>query len=297
MRAVDTPAGLRSRSDTTLAIPFDQPDVARDRILDFLATRPHATVLGVDDAAVELAASVNRATGHAHNVPGSDLASRDKAVMRRLFAEAGLPGPDRRELRLDDDPAHMAAQLCFPVVVKPTRLNGSRGVIRANDAAEFVAAFVRTRNMLLAEGFAADDLAMVAEAFIPGTEVAVESLLTDGELTVLAIFDKPDPLDGPFFEETIYVTPSRLGDDIQRAILDMTGRMAAALGIRHGPVHAELRINDDGVWPIEVAGRSIGGMCATILEFGRECRSRRSSSAIQSVTRFSHWSAPAWQRA
>ena len=198
VRAVDTPAGLRSRSDTTLAIPFDQPDVARDRILDFLATRPHATVLGVDDAAVELAASVNRATGHAHNVPGSDLACRDKAVMRRLFAEAGLPGPDRRELHLDDDPAHMAAQLCFPVVVKPTRLNGSRGVIRANDAAEFVAAFVRTRNMLLAEGFAADDLAMVAEAFIPGAEVAVEGLLTDGELTVLAIFDKPDPLDGRF---------------------------------------------------------------------------------------------------
>jgi biotin carboxylase len=109
---------------------------------------------------------------------------------------------------------------------------------------------------------------ILVESFVPGAEVALEGLLEDGKLRTLAIFDKPDPLDGPFFEETIYLTPSRLHGVTQREIADMTSRMAAALGICHGPVHAELRINHDGIWPIEVAGRSIGGMCSTILEFG-----------------------------
>jgi formate-dependent phosphoribosylglycinamide formyltransferase (GAR transformylase) len=109
---------------------------------------------------------------------------------------------------------------------------------------------------------------ILIEDFIPGKEVAVEGLLTGGALHLLALFDKPDPLDGPFFEETIYVTPSRLPVAVQEAIAACVAQAAAAIGLRDGPVHAELRVNDDGPWMLEIAGRSIGGLCSTILEFG-----------------------------
>jgi biotin carboxylase len=267
IRAIDTPGAIPPSEDR-FPLDFNFPREAISRLVDFVKVRPETTILAVDDSAVEIAASANRRLRRTHNLPGSDVASRDKAIMRERFADAGLPTPDRRLLTLDLDPRSIAADLTYPVVVKPTRLNGSRGVIRANDPAELAVAYERTRAMLVDDGFAPAETAMLVEAFIPGVEVAVEGLMTDGELTVLALFDKPDPLDGPYFEETIYVTPSRLPDETQHAIAAMTSRMAAALGIRHGPVHAELRINEEGVWPIEVAGRSIGGMCSTILEFG-----------------------------
>jgi biotin carboxylase len=140
-------------------------------------------------------------------------------------------------------------------------------VIRADTPEQFITAFERTRQMLLADG-GDPETCLLVEEYIPGVEVALEGLLTGGDLHVLALFDKPDPLDGPFFEETIYVTPSRLPRETQEAIATRTAEAAAALGLREGPVHAELRVNDRGVWPIELAGRSIGGLCSTILEFG-----------------------------
>jgi biotin carboxylase len=267
IRAIDTPGAVPPSADL-VPLDFNFPREAISRLVDFVKVRPETTILAVDDSAVEIAASANRRLRRTHNLPGSDVASRDKAVMRERFATADLPTPERRLLTLDLDPLAIASELKYPVVVKPTRLNGSRGVIRANSSVEFATAYERTRAMLIDEGFAPAETAMLVEAFIPGVEVAVEGLMTDGELTMLALFDKPDPLDGPYFEETIYVTPSRLPEETQSAIAETTSRMAAALGIRHGPVHAELRINDEGVWPIEVAGRSIGGMCSTILEFG-----------------------------
>lgn len=268
IRAIDTPGAPPSRSSDQLYVDFRFRDEAVARIVKIATARPEVTILAVDDAAVEIAASVNRRLGRMHNLPGSDVASRDKSVMRERFAAAGLPTPSRALLTLDQDLSGAAAAIDYPVVIKPIRLNGSRGVIRANNPAEFHDAYERTRLLLIDEGFAPAESAILVEAFIPGVEVAVEGLLTGGKLAMLALFDKPDPLDGPFFEETIYVTPSRLPLATQNAIADTTSRMASALGIRHGPVHAELRINDDGVWPIEVAGRSIGGMCSSILEFG-----------------------------
>jgi biotin carboxylase len=268
IRGIDTPGAPPSHVPDTLYLDFTFPRAAVSRLVGLVRTRPNTTVLAVDDAAVEIAASVNRRLRRSHNLPGSDVASRDKAVMRQRFHDADLPTPERRLLELDLDPARISGALPYPVVVKPTRLNGSRGVIRANDRAEFATAYERVRAMLTDEGFAPAEPAMLVESFIPGAEVAVEGLMTNGALTVLALFDKPDPLDGPYFEETIYLTPSRLPAGTQAAIAATTERMAEALGIRHGPVHAELRINDDGVWPIEVAGRSIGGLCSTILEVG-----------------------------
>ena len=173
-----------------------------------------------------------------------------------------MPSPEFRLVSTSDDPAALARQTKYPCVIKPTRLSGSRGVIRADDGAGFVAAFQRIAR--IAE--AGPDL--LVERFVPGFEVALEGLLTDGRLRVLALFDKPDPLNGPFFEETIYVTPSRLSGDVQAAVAGCAEQAAAAVGLRQGPLHAELRVNDLGPWMVELAGRSIGGLCSSILEFG-----------------------------
>jgi biotin carboxylase len=154
----------------------------------------------------------------------------------------------------------------YPCVLKPTCLSGSRGVIRADDAGQFVAAFGRVRRLL--EGIGQHEI--LVEGYLPGREYALEGLLREGRLSVLAIFDKPDPLEGPYFEESIYVTPSRAPAETQAAIAACVTEAAAALGLREGSVHAEVRVNDQGVWLIEAAGRSIGGLCSQILRFTHE---------------------------
>jgi biotin carboxylase len=185
---------------------------------------------------------------------------------------AGLPCPRFEVFSVHDDPAAVAARVRYPCVVKPVMLAASRGVIRADDADGFVAAYRRVAAILQAPDVAErrDHAAglIMAEDFIPGPELALEGVLTAGELKVLALFDKPDPLDGPYFEETLYVTPSRLPPEGQRAVAETIAASARALGLCHGPVHAELRINRDGVWPIEIAPRSIGGLCSRTLRFG-----------------------------
>jgi biotin carboxylase len=161
--------------------------------------------------------------------------------------------------------------MVYPCVVKPLMLSASRGVIRADDEGQFVGAVRRLEVILRTPDAAAlGDIArqVLVEAFIPGREVALEGLLVRGELHVLALFDKPDPLDGPFFEETIYVTPSRLPTSVQSEIASCTARAARALGLQDGPVHAELRVNRQGASVIEVAARSIGGLCSRTLRFG-----------------------------
>ncbi|MEA2527833.1 MAG: hypothetical protein QOF73_5060, partial [Thermomicrobiales bacterium] len=267
VQAIDVPAPLAGEWRVTLGLDFNEPELSAQQVADFAATHPAAAILAVDDGATLVAAMASSRAGLPHNDPESALAARDKLVMRERLAAGGVPVPAFRPYPLTSDPALVAAEVPYPCVVKPTRLSGSRGVIRADSREEFVAAFERTRQMLLAQR---DDPAtcLLVEEYIPGVEVALEGLLTGGELRVLALFDKPDPLDGPFFEETIYVTPSRLPAETQDAIARRTAEAAAALGLREGPVHAELRVNERGVWPIELAGRSIGGLCSTILEFG-----------------------------
>ena len=188
--------------------------------------------------------------------------------MRNIMSAGGAPCPVFRRFWLSDNPNWIAAQVTYPCVVKPLRLSGSRGVIRADNQTEFVAAFTRLKRYLLSEGNKELETAFLVEDFIPGFEVALEGIMTHGQLKVLTLFDKPDPLDGPFFEETIYVTPSRLAEDVQQSIAHAVALAAAALGLREGPVHAELRVNEQGPWMLEIAGRSIGGLCSTVLEFG-----------------------------
>ncbi len=268
VQAIDLPETLADYWHVALGLDFTRPEEAAARLVAEVREHPVAAILSVDDSATLVAATASAALGLPHNDPASALAARDKFVMRERLAAAGVPVPAYRRVPLAADPVVLAAEVIYPCVVKPLRLSGSRGVIRADNPAEFAAAFERTRRLLMAEGYGLEDSSLLVEQYLPGVEVALEGLLTGGELRVLALFDKPDPLEGPYFEETIYVTPSRLPVATQPAIAACTAEAAAAIGLREGPVHAELRINDEGVWLIELAGRSIGGLCGSVLEFG-----------------------------
>lgn len=264
VQALDLPKELADYWHVALGVPFADPDRAVEDLVAYAAEHRVDAIVPVDDAATLIAARTAKRLGMPYNSPESSLAARDKYAMRQAFAAASVPSPEFGLVGLDADPAVVAASVEFPCVLKPTRLSGSRGVIRTDDVESFVVAFNRIKRLIEPEGATH----LLVERFIPGFEVALEGLLTDGHLRVLALFDKPDPLDGPFFEETIYVTPSRLAPIAQQAIADCAEAAAAAVGLRQGPLHAELRLNEAGPWMVELAGRSIGGLCSSILEFG-----------------------------
>ncbi|TLY21165.1 MAG: ATP-grasp domain-containing protein [Nitrospirae bacterium] len=247
----------------------DAADCVRTAV-GYAAEHPIQAILGVDDNTAILAAILSAALGLPHNSVESVSAARNKYRMRELLREHGVPVPSFTVCSLHDDPLAIAKTLRYPCVVKPV-LSASCGVIRADTPAEFTAAFHRVFALLRKLGLAAaaDDSGrlLLVEDFVSGREVALEGLLTDGKLRVLALFDKPDPLDGPFFEETIYITPSRLPLAIQADIAQCAAHAAEALGLREGPVHGEMRVNATGVWMIELAARSIGGRCSRTLRF------------------------------
>lgn len=265
---IDLPETLADYWHVPLGVDFADIPASVQTITAYAQQHHIDAVLSVDDSACELAAHASLALGLSHNSPQAAVAARDKLLMRQLMSEGGAPCPIFRNFPLHDDPWKIAEQVTYPCVLKPRRLSGSRGVIRADQPEEFVAAFHRLKRILLSEGYSEHETSFLVEDFIPGGEVALEGLLTKGQLKVLALFDKPDPLDGPFFEETIYVTPSRLSEQVRQDIAHCVAVAASSLGLREGPVHAELRVNEQGPWMLEIAGRSIGGLCSTILEFG-----------------------------
>lgn len=267
IRVVDAPGPYEGERDGVLYLDFQDLPSATAAIVDHARRQPVSALLAVDDGGTLLAARAGAALGLPHNEPEAADAARDKYRMRRLFAARGIPVPAFRRFTTADDPAQIAAAVSFPAVVKPLRRSGSQGVIRADHPAGLREAIARLRPILESDGRPGPHPFLV-EDYLPGVEVALEGLINDGRLHVLALFDKPDPLEGPFFEETIYVTPSRLPEATQSAIAAATESAAAALGLRRGPIHAELRINDAGPWLLEIAGRSIGGLCSRTLRFG-----------------------------
>jgi biotin carboxylase len=243
--------------DRALTLPLQRPAESAERIVAHNERLPLDAVVAVDDQGVKTAALAAAALGLRTSDPDAVARTRDKAAMRAALAEADVAQPRFQVLQPGRQPT-----LDFPVVIKPLSLSASRGVIRADDADAARAAVDRIRKMVPA------DEPLLAESFVPGDEVAVEGLLRDGELETLAVFDKPDPLNGPFFEETLYVTPSRQPPKAQAAIEAATAKAAAALGLTEGPIHAELRVNGVDVTLLEIAARSIGGLCARALRFG-----------------------------
>jgi biotin carboxylase len=268
VKGLDLPPELAEQWRIPLALQFDRPEQAAQAIVDFTQHTPVQAILAVDDSATVIAALAGERLGLPFNSSQAAVAARNKYVMRQLLSAAGVPCPAFKLYDRQDDPARVAAEVSYPCVVKPLLLSGSRGVIRADNPTEFVAAFNRLARLLHTFQPTPGSTGILVESFIPGFEVALEGLLDRGHLHVLALFDKPDPLDGPFFEETIYVTPSRLPPPVQAAIAGCAAQAAAALGLQQGPMHAELRVNQAGPWLVEVAGRSIGGLCSQILRFG-----------------------------
>jgi biotin carboxylase len=264
LEAVD-PTGL-------LTLDFRDPEACARRVAELSRIAPIAAVVGVDEDTVVAAAAIAEALGLPHNPRSAVAAARHKGTMRELLARGGAPTPRHRVFALEDGPDNASRAVRYPCVLKPTFLAASRGVIRADSPSELRTAWRRIAGILGSEevvrrgGAAASEI--LIEDFVPGAEVALEGLLTGGELRTLAIFDKPDPMDGPFFEETIYVTPSRLPAGAQAAIREACASGCRALGLREGPVHAELRWNAGGAWILEIAARSIGGLCGRSLSFG-----------------------------
>jgi biotin carboxylase len=252
-----------------VTLDFARPERAVERAGRFAAEYPVSAVVGVDDDTVVLAAHLARGLGLPGPAVETALAARDKQRQREILAAAGVPVPRFFPHSLQDDVRDLAARVSYPCVIKPLRLSASRGVIRADDPAGFAAAVTRLGAILARPDADCGEAAgrFLVEEFIPGAEVALEGLVIDGVLRELALFDKPDPLDGPFFEETIYVTPSRLPAAARDAIARCARDAARALGIRAGPVHAELRWNARGPWLIELAARPIGGRCSAVLRF------------------------------
>ena len=254
----------------SLALEFSPIGEGVARILEYAHRFPLRAIIGTDDETAVLAAAASKVLRLPHNDPESVVLTRDKHRFRQAMARAGVRSPWFRRIALDEDIEATARSISYPCVLKPLNLSASRGVIRADDEAGFVAASRRIRGILRdanSPDRASPGHSILVEAFIPGQEVALEGLLERGRLRPLALFDKPDPLDGPYFEETLYVTPSRLPQDLQREITTEVARAASALGLSEGPVHAELRVNDGGVWMIEMAARTIGGLCSRVLRF------------------------------
>jgi biotin carboxylase len=265
-----TLAGLAPAHNLTL--PFDDREEAVRRARKYAAAWPITAVLGVDDEGVLVAAAIAGALGVAHNKLAAVAATRSKVKTRVRLAETGLSSSSF--LVCEDAPApdEVEKRVGFPCVVKPASLSASRGVIRVDEAPRFQETFHRVRRIITAarreHRAGLLDERVLVEAFVPGKEVALEGLMTRGRLRPLALFDKPDPLDGPFFEETLFVTPSREPRATQAAVVETAQAAATALGLTEGPLHAEFRLNDAGVWVLELAARTIGGLCSRALRFG-----------------------------
>jgi hypothetical protein len=264
--------------DQAIPVRFDDPEGAAT-LLEEAGTVDG--IVAVGDRPAYVAAVAAAKLGLTFHPPEAVAACRNKFLARERFRDAGMLVPDFYLIPVGEEPA---GARFYPCVLKPLGLSASRGVIRADDDGEFVAAFRRLRALLDHESEMGLESArtsvlrpgrpienrpqaeslpyILIEGFIEGREFALEGIVTDGDLDVIALFDKPDPLDGPFFEETIYVTPSREPVAVQEAILETTARAIAALGLTNGPIHAEMRVNERGVWMLEVAARPIGGLCA-----------------------------------
>lgn len=249
-----------------LHIDLDDCDAALDRILMETRKTAFTGVLGIDDSTVELAARVAQKLALPHNPPQAARLSRRKDLARACLSKAGCPVPAHRLIDLHRPLKEQMAGQSWPCVIKPLNLSASRGVIRADSEAGFTAACQRVADIISASGDSFEKTHVLVEDYIDGVEVALEGYLHNGELTTLAIFDKPDPLEGPYFEETIYVTPSQLDTTTQARVVQRVAQACHAYGLTTGPIHAELRIDRQDAWILEVASRTIGGDCARTLD-------------------------------
>ncbi|HYA67712.1 MAG TPA: ATP-grasp domain-containing protein [Acidimicrobiales bacterium] len=289
-------AMARTMGSRALEVPLGDAEAATRAIVAHDAKHPLDAVVAVDDRGTVAAASASARLGLRANPPDAVAAACDKFEMRTRLDSAEVSQPAFTLLPPDAEPAQaaaIAADVGLPCVIKPRTLSGSQGVLRADDARGVADAVTRVRRIACSAGIDPAQ-GLLVERYVAGPEVAVEALLSDGEIDVLAIFDKPDPLDGPAFEETIYVTPSRLPVPDREAVVTTTQAATRAIGLVDGPVHAELRVAGGRAWVIEVAARTIGGLCARSLTFSL---GRSLEELVLAHACASRWSTPSVTRA
>ena len=255
-----------------LTLPFSSPAACAGPVRAFHDDYPIDAVIGIDDTVVEAAAVVARELELPHNDPEAVAVAGDKRRARERLSAAGVPCPGFEWRRFEDPERAGAPVFGFPAVIKPLSLSASRGVIRVDDHAGMGEAVSRLESIVDAESGSSIEEGFLVEAFVSGPEVAIEGLLRDGRLEVLTVFDKPEPLEGPYFEETIYLIPSRLSVERQGELGEMSREACAVLGLTEGAVHAELRVTESGPVVIEVNPRAIGGLCSDVLRFGTGLR-------------------------
>ena len=251
----------------TLRIDFKELKSSVQAIQDYHKKYTIISILGVDEETSLVAAKAAEELNLPHNSFESVKTTSDKFLFRKKLKECDLLTPNFLCLNPDTEAKTFSTKVDYPCVLKPVKRSGSQGVIRANNAAEFLSSHQIISSL-------APDEDIIVEDFLPGQEVALEGVLIEGKLTTLAIFDKPDPLDGPYFEETLYVTPSRHPTSVQDELRALVQQAASSIGLKEGPIHAEMRlrhnerfVNDRGPWLIELAARSIGGLCSRSLNF------------------------------
>ncbi len=248
-------------SDAVSAIPgsfipvsFDDPVAAGERLADLVGAVDG--VVGTDGSAIVVAAETARMLGLPANAADALVAAGDKYRQRQAVEAAGVLQPS---FALLDGPAAPTTWSAFPAIVKPLDRSASQGVLRVDSPAELGEA-VRTVGAIVGPGSS-----LLVEAFVPGIEVAVEGLVRGGRLDVVAVFDKPDSPQGPTFPETLLVSPARLAPDALDRVIEVVGRAVAAVGVAEGPVHVECKVKGGEVWFLELAARTIGGLCGRAL--------------------------------
>ena len=261
---------LTTEVNQGLHVDLDDHDAALRTILAEASHYPFAGIIGSDDSTVELAANVAHRLGLPHNPPKSARLTRRKDLSRAHLMLAGCPVPIHCLLDLDRPLDTQIAGLPWPCVIKPLNMAASRGVMRVDNERELHDACARIFPIIAESAGTFERSHILIEQYIDGFEIAYEGYLHDGKLHTLTVFDKPDPLVGPFFEETIYVTPSQLDVDTLALVNARVQQACTAIGLRTGPVHAELRINSADAWILEVAARTIGGDCARTLDSGTD---------------------------
>ena len=249
-----------------LHIDLEDNAQALETIYRAASSTPYDGIIATDDATVELAAHAADVLGLKCNAVRSARLVRRKDLARSRLQAAGVPVPQHRLISLNEDPLEQIDRIPFPNVVKPLNLSASRGVIRTDNQQQFLAACERIRPLIADQPDPFERSHLLVESYIDGFEVALEGFLSNGRLNQLALFDKPEPLIGPFFEETYYITPSRLSRKHQQLIHTRVADACNAYGLFEGPVHAELRITNDEAWILEVAGRTIGGECGRLFD-------------------------------
>ncbi len=263
----DSEHSLVSAVASGITVDFADPDLAFEQVKLSIADKSILSVIATDDAVVTLASRIARELGLPHNDPKASRLTVRKDLARIRLQQEQCNVPEFSVCAIYDA-ADKATEFTYPVVLKPLMLSGSRGVIRADDPTQFIAAAERLERILANEP--ASDYErrhFLVEQYLDGDEIAFDGFVQDGRLLPLAMFDKPEPMNGPFFEESYYITPSRHDAATQQAIVEEIERCCAAYGLRHGPIHAEARITTQGVVLLEMASRTIGGQCARLIEY------------------------------